>query len=65
MTYATVPQVAKRLKISDRRVRQLLTAGRMRGYKQPNGFWLISWPLQISSGNRGPDMNTYPTRIKY
>jgi hypothetical protein len=56
-------QVAKRLSISERRVRQLLNSGRMSGTKLDNGRWLVDWPLQISSGTRGPDMCTYPTRI--
>ena len=63
MDYATVPQVAKRLKISERRVRQLLSTGRMKGLQQGNGRWLIFVPLCIKSGKRGPDMNSYPTRI--
>lgn len=63
MSFATVPQVAKRLSISGRRVRQLLTSGRMSGKKQENGRWLIDWPLQITSGKRGPDMTNYPTRL--
>lgn len=64
ITHATVPQVAKRLKISERRVRQLLSAGRMNGIKTPNGRWYVCWPLQVTSGNRGPDMLNFPTRIK-
>jgi len=59
----TPAQVAKRLSISERRVRQLLTNGRMSGQKLENGRWLVNWPLQITSGKRGPDMNNYPTRI--
>lgn len=64
MNYATVAQVAKRLKISERRVRQLLFDGRMLGDKQTRGRWLINLPLQITPGRKGPDMNNYPTRIK-
>jgi len=63
MSFVTVSQVAKRLSISGRRVRQLLSTGRMSGVKQENGRWIIDWPLQITSGKRGPDMNGYPTRI--
>lgn len=59
----TTSQVAKRLSISERRVRQLLIQGRMAGIKQENGRWLINWPLWISAGKRGPDMVSYPTRI--
>jgi hypothetical protein len=59
----TPSQVAKRLSISERRVRQLLATGRMAGIKQENGRWLVDWPLQITSGKRGPDMAKYPTRI--
>lgn len=63
MNYATVGQVAKRLKISERRVRYPLSKSRMMGVKQENGLWLVNWPLQISAGKRGPDMKTFPTRL--
>jgi len=63
ITYVTVAQVAKRLKISDRRVRRLLSTGRMFGVKKANGRWIINLPLQVTAGKRGPDMNKYPTRI--
>lgn len=61
--YVTPSQVAKRLSISERRVRQLLSTGRMSGIKHGNGRWLVDWPLRITSGKRGPDMVAYPTRI--
>lgn len=64
MIYATVKQVAKRLNISERRVRQLLASGRMSGKRLDNGRWLVNWPLQITSGSRGPDMINYPTRLQ-
>lgn len=63
MNYVTVAQVARRLDISTRRVRHLLASGRMSGIKQENGRWLISWPLQITAGKRGPDMTQYPTKL--
>lgn len=56
-------QVAKRLSISERRVRQLLTSGRMSGVKLENGRWLIDWPLKITAGKRGPDITNYPTKL--
>jgi hypothetical protein len=59
----TPAQVAKRLSISERRVRQLLTSGRMLGHKLENGRWLVNWPLHITSGKRGPDMLNYPTKL--
>lgn len=61
----TVSQVAKRLNISERRVRYLLASGRMVGVKERNGRWTVSWPLQIKAGKRGPDMDNYPTRLTY
>jgi hypothetical protein len=63
MDYVTVPQVAKALKISERRVRKLLTDKRMKGFKRKDGTWLISIPLQIKPGNRGPELKSYPSRI--
>lgn len=55
--------VAKRLGVTQRRVCFLLATSRMAGEKQANGRWLVYWPLQITSGKRGPDMNNYPTRL--
>lgn len=63
MMQVTPKQVAKRLKISERRVRRLLAQKRMKGVKQKNGHWLIKLPLQIISGKRGPDMKSYPSRF--
>ena len=60
---ATVTQVAKRLGISQRRVRYLLTTGRMAGTRSNTGRWLVYWPLQVSAGKRGPDMTSYPARL--
>lgn len=65
ITQVTPKQVAKRLRISERRVRQLLYIGRMKGKKQGNGQWVVDWPLQITPGKRGPDMFGYPTRINF
>lgn len=59
----TVAQVAKRLSISERRVRQLLSSGRMAGNKLESGRWLVIWPLHITAGKRGPDMNNFPTKL--
>ncbi len=60
---ATVTQVAKRLGISERRVRHLLSSGRMAGTKSENGRWSVEWPLRITAGKRGPDMSNYPARL--
>ena len=58
-----VSAVAKRLGISPRRVRHLLTSGRMAGVKSPTGRWSVIWPLQITPGKRGPEMKSYPSRL--
>lgn len=63
MSFVTVSQVAKRLSISERRVRELLSSGRMLGIKQSNGQWFVHWPLIITAGKRGPEMKNYPTKI--
>lgn len=54
VTYVTPKHVAKRLGVSERRVRQLLSAGRMEGIKQTNGRWQVYWPVKIKVGKRGP-----------
>ena len=50
----TVRQAATELGISDRRVRQLARAGRVRGASKVGQEWLIPTPVEVVPGNRGP-----------
>ena len=50
----TVSQAASELGISDRRVRQLAGAGRVRGAAKVGQGWLIPTPVEVIPGSRGP-----------
>ena len=50
----TVRQAASELGISDRRVRQLAGAGRVRGAAKAGQEWLIPTPVEVIPGSRGP-----------
>ena len=50
----TVRQAAAELGISDRRVRQLARAGRVRGASKTGQEWLIPSPVEVLPGSRGP-----------
>lgn len=56
-----VDRAAKILGVSERRVRTLLSQGRMTGWKDSSG-WRVLYPLSILPGRRGPDLHRYPTR---
>lgn len=55
---------AAMLGVSTRRVRALLSEGRMRGVKGSSGVWLVAFPFSISPGRRGPDLRRFPTRLR-
>ena len=50
----TAQEAAARLGVSDRRVRQLARAGRVRGAIKHGSEWLIPTPVEIVPGRRGP-----------
>lgn len=50
----TVREVAMRLGISERRVRQLARDGRVRGATKAGAEWLIPTPVDVVPGKRGP-----------
>ena len=50
----TVRQAAVRLGVSERRVRQLARAGRVRGATKTGSEWLIPAPVEVVPGKRGP-----------
>ncbi|MFA5242279.1 MAG: hypothetical protein WC029_06000 [Sulfuricella sp.] len=52
----SVGQAAKKLGVSARRVRVLLTTGRLAGYKDAREVWKVNPFLIISPGKRGPRM---------
>lgn len=50
----TVAEAARRLAISERRVRFLLLAGRLKGEKDKAGHWQVETPFTVQMGRRGP-----------
>ncbi len=70
--YISVDKAAKFLGVTPRRVRALLSQGRIRGYKaKPLVYvaggsrvsrWMVEWPLDVRAGKRGPDLQRFPIR---
>lgn len=58
-------EVATLLKVSSRRVRTLLAAGRIKGLKDTKGNWRIFYPVTVIPGKRGPDLKHFPVRHLY
>ena len=50
----TVRQAAAALGVSDRRVRQLAGAGRVRGAAKTGDEWMIPTPVEVIPARRGP-----------
>ena len=74
MEFITVKKAALLLGVSTRRVRALLSQGRIRGYKSLSEVhggtvhrsqWTIAWPLDVLPGKRGPDLRRFPVRVAY
>jgi len=58
----SVSEVAAFLQISERRVRLLLSQGRIDGQKDGVNIWRIACPLNIRPGKRGPDLRNFASR---
>lgn len=50
----TTREAARRLGVSERRVRQLARDGRVRGAIKSGSEWLIPTPVEVIPGKRGP-----------
>ncbi len=57
--FVPVSFVAKDWKVSPRRIRALLAAGRLWGQMQPNGYWDVRYPYIFTMGTRGPDLKRH------
>ena len=53
-SFVPVSSVAKDWRISPRRVRMMLTEGRLDGRQLENGYWEVSYPYRYVFGTRGP-----------
>ena len=54
--FVPVSFVAKDWKVTTRRIRALLAAGRLTGQLQPNGYWEVRYPYIFTMGTRGPSL---------
>jgi hypothetical protein len=52
--FVPVSFVAKDWKVTPRRIRSLLSVGRLAGRLQENGYWEVRYPYFLSLGTRGP-----------
>lgn len=53
LTFVPVALAAKDWKVTPRRIRHLLIAGRLEGRQEANGYWLVSYPYRFTFGSRG------------
>jgi hypothetical protein len=53
-TFVPVTTAAKDWKVSTRRIRALLTEGRLQGLRRANGYWEVAFPYNFTFGQRGP-----------
>jgi len=60
--FLSISDVADFLEVSERRVRTLLSQGRIAGFKDDSNIWRITRPLDIKPGKRGPDLRGYAVR---
>lgn len=54
--FVQVSFVAKDWNVSTRRIRFLLSAGRLAGRVQDNGYWEVRFPYLLTLGTRGPGL---------
>lgn len=54
--FVPVSFVAKDWKVTPRRIRALLSGGRLLGRLQENGYWEVRFPYSFTFGTRGPGL---------
>jgi len=52
--FVPVAFAAKDWNVIPRRIRALLSAGRLAGRKEENGYWGVLYPYAVTLGRRGP-----------
>lgn len=57
--FVPVSMAAKDWKVSPRRIRFLLSQGRMEGRRQANGYWEVAFPYRLSFGVSGPPLRRF------
>lgn len=63
--FVPVSFVARDWKVSARRIRALLSAGRLWGQLQPNGYWEVRYPYIFQEGTRGPALKRHQKPEKH
>jgi hypothetical protein len=59
VTFVPVAMAAKDWKVTPRRIRFLLNAGRLEGLQQANGYWVVSYPYRFTFGARGMGLKRF------
>ena len=54
--FVPVSFAAKDWNVTPRRIRALLSGGRLAGRLQHNGYWEVRYPYQFAFGTRGPSL---------
>ena len=60
-TGVPVSMAAKDWKVTPRRIRYLLSQGRLEGRQAINGVWLVSYPYRFTFGARGAGLKRFQT----
>jgi hypothetical protein len=55
-TWLPVSMAAHQFGVSSRRIRALLSAGRLAGRQADNGFWEVAFPFRVAMAMRGPQL---------
>lgn len=59
--FVPVSFAAKDWNVTPRRIRSLLTATRLEGRRQVNGYWEVAYPYRFIIGTRGPALKRSQT----
>jgi len=60
--YIPVSVVALQWSVTSRRIRALLSAGRLEGRQHDNGYWEVRYPYSYTDGMRGPASRRFQKR---
>lgn len=62
--FVPVSFVAKDWKVTPRRIRALLSDGRLAGRLQDNGYWEVRFPYLFTFGTRGPGLKRQQKQVR-
>lgn len=62
--FVPVSFVAKDWKVTPRRIRALLSGGRLAGRLQDNGYWEVRFPYLFTFGTRGPGLKRQQKQVR-